>query len=545
MRLRKHNIVALMLLILSSFSYTHLIAKNDHGEMLLQAARNAAKLGNDITAIERFEEYISINRDNGQAVLEMAGILTKIDQKSRAEQICQASVDSLTKLYNSEPNNTQAILDLAHLKRWMGQYDKASVWYQKYLTKKPDDKLTRLEQARLAGWNLEYDKAERYYKKLVKDFPEEVGFKMEMFAKTNNWLGWNIKASEYYKKALEYAPDDVELLFDLGQVYDRRMLYSKAYNQYERVLEIAPSHSMADQTRISEESRQKQYLQSNHLYLKKKGRGNEVDLELYRTDIMYSPIRGFADAEWQFGTGWSNLSVSGHSVTVNHAMISMDKIYDNSLRVKLNTEFSNYNQRPHQTFQFDSTTSYRFNDIIETFLITGQEDVIDNINTLNNGLSRYYVGPGLFINPFRNTSVFLYGKRFWYNDHNRAYEYDLRAEHKILKYPRILKIIGKFYKFDTSIDKGSYWTPNSYWRKSIGLGWYHYLDKQHYEGSENLYYFLEGHLSVDNESEEGQEIKTGIVYDSNRQLSFGIEYSAFVSDVYDQSQATAFIRYRW
>ncbi len=128
---------------------------------------------------------------------------------------------------------------------------------------------------------------------------------------------------------------------------------------------------------------------------------------------------------------------------------------------------------------------------------------------------------------------------------NRGNEYDLRAYYMLSKYPRILRLIGRFYGFDTSSNKDGYWTPDNYRQNSLGLSWYHYLGRQHFEGAEKLYYFLEGSMSIDSDDEPGAGFKAGIVYDSNKQWKMGIEFGMTDSDVYEEKRGMAFVRYRW
>lgn len=546
----KNNTIIISLLIISVIFSGGTKAENNNDEVVreqlyLDAARNAAKAGDNKEALQRFEKYLLINPNDGQAAFETIGILSQMGREEEAHQTCKVAIANLTRLHESDQSNAEVILQLARLESWLLRYDKAAIWYDKYVALKPNDKMARIGQARLAGWDLRYDTAEKYYKKIIEDFPEDEAVSLEMRAKTNNWLGRNIKASEYYEQAIEHTPDEVELTFDLGQIYDRRKMYAKASEQYQRTLEIAPSHNMAAQTMIAEKWRQKQYIRSNNSYLKKKGRDGKIDIESYTTEMVYSPFRKLQDAEWLYRAAETKLSVSGRSLSRTDAGISVKKYFEDSLVLKLNTLFSNYSQRPHHTFQFDGLAERSFGDLFTAAVTAGQQDIVENIDTLNNGISRFYVGSRISAHPFKHASFFGDFKRFWYSDHNHAYEYDLRGEYKILQYPTILKVIGKFYKFDTSTEKSIYWTPNVYWNKSIGLGWYHYIDQQHYEGSEDLYYYIEGYLSTDNDGEEGQEVKTGIVYNSNQQFSMGVEYTAFISDVYDQSHATAFIRYRF
>ncbi len=513
---------------------------------MLQAARNSVRAENYDPAVQRFKEYLALEPADGQVALELAVLLYQLGKKDAAIEICNGAIEQLTVLYEDDPGNTEILLQQAHLTRWIRDFKQADLWYKRYLAIKPHDKQARLEQARLAGWDLRYDDAIDYYREMVGDFPQDLRYELEMKAKHNNWLNRPTKASEYYIEALQLEPNEPELVFDLGQMYSRRGFSLRAENQYQRTLDLVNNHSMAPTALLAEQWRQRQYGRLGQSYVRKEGRDNDVDIGWWRTDLVYSPDREKEATDWQIGIGESFFFFKKHSsMKASHVNIGLDKRYENTMRILGDVDFTAYDKRPHQSLQFAGDISYRVDDITEVAIIAGRQDVLESFNTLDIDLSRYYLGARIVMEPFNHTELSAQARQFWYSDDNRGGEYDLRAYYMLSKYPRILRLVGRVYGFDTTSQKDKYWTPDNYSQSSLGLSWYRYLGRQHFEGAEKLYYFLEGSMSIDSDDEPGTEFKAGIVYDSNKQWKMGIEFGMTDSDVYKEKRGMAFVRYRW
>ena len=516
--------------------------------LLLQVARNSVGAENFEAATQRFYDYLKQEPTDGRVALELAVLLYQIGKKDEAIGLCKETIGLLTEVYDNDPSNTDIMLQQAHLTRWIRDFWQADTWYKRYLEIKPDDKQVRLEQARLAGWDMRYDNAIDYYSQMVEDFPKEKRYELEMKAKHNNWLGRPTKASRYYIETLAIEPNEPEMMFDLGQMYSRRGFALRAQEQYRRILDLVDNHSMAPAALLAEQWRRRQYAKVKQSYVSKKGRGSEVGIKWWRTDLTYAPDwDDEAEAtEWLVGIGRTFFSFDKHSSTkADHVNVALDKRYDNTFRILGKAELSWYDRRPDRTFQFAGDFSYRIGDVTEIAFIVGQEDVLESFDTLDIELSRYYHGGRIVLEPFDHTEVSAQIKKYYYSDKNRGTEYDLRVNHILTKYPKILRLTGRLYGFDVAEEKEKYWTPSNYSQAGWGLSWYHYFGTQHFEEAEKLYYFLEGFMTLDNAGEPGTDFKAGIMYDSNRQWSWGVEYGMSNSDVYEATKGMAFIRYRW
>jgi len=581
-------ILSILCSTVSLFAFQANPSEPDRQEVLLQAARNSAQAGNLELAISRFQGYLTLQPANGEAALELAGLLTRSDRREEAENICVEAITHLTKLHQAEPNNPTVLYQLARLSSMSMSYDQAAHWYELYLELKPEDQEARLQQARLDGWDLRYADAELHYRKMVDDFPEELGFKLEWQAKHHNWLGRSRLASAYYEQASALNPEDVELLFDLAQTYSRRNLSRRAQQLYDQILELAPEHYMADRANLAEQWRCRQHLRIEQSFLRKKGRGFEVDITQLRTDLWYAPQRIAEGLDFSVGAGQSffffdlkpqidkspsrllrilNLAKLSDASTVvgflnqlhdrrrlrrydphspaTHLMVKFDKHFDSGVRAWADIELTAYDQRQHQTMQFDSGINYRIEDQLELALIGGKEDVLENFATLDGSLSRYYLGGRFDWQPIRHCGASGQVRGYWYDDGNRAVDYSLEAFCILSTYPRILKLVGKYYGYHVADDRSDYWTPRDYWNTQVGLSWHHYLNKWHFQGAEKFYYYLEGFAGLDGQGEPSLQGKAGLIWDSQHRWKVGMEASATYSDVYEEQRGMIYLKYTW
>ena len=96
--------------------------------------------------------------------------------------------------------------------------------------------------------------------------------------------------------------------------------------------------------------------------------------------------------------------------------------------------------------------------------IAGRQDVIENYVTLHDGLSRYYLGGRFAWQPLRHGGISGQVRSLWYDDDNSALEFNIDTYYMLSTYPRILKIIGKYYEYHVSRERFDYWTPRDYCR---------------------------------------------------------------------------------
>ena len=115
-------------------------------------------------------------------------------------------INNLEAKLNANPNDTETLLELAHLKNDSGFYDRAIPLYQRYLEKFPEDADARIDMA-VCMYNLgAYDNAIREMKKAIEYEPKhQIGYLN--LGVVNLTAGSIAVAKEWFQKAITLGPD--------------------------------------------------------------------------------------------------------------------------------------------------------------------------------------------------------------------------------------------------------------------------------------------------------------------------------------------------
>ena len=511
--------------------------------ILLQAARNAVRMHNIELAHQRYTQYLTIKPTDAQVIIEAASILKQNNRLQQAQSICQAHLKYILDKYDTTPSDTNLPLQIGRMYIFIDDFNNALKWYDLYCSSNPNDTKARLEQARLAGWNLQYTKAIKFYQAMYDYFDDHI-YKLEQQAKQNNWLRRNSLAVKYYNELIADKPDDVELLYDLAQLYNRLGIHNKAESIYQQIADTHPWHIQAEKALQAQSYKKKQSLAFDTKYGQSKGRNDDVDLRSFSNQLTYSPARELTDRKWQFAIATESISLTDTDTTRNSAAISMSQLFEEYLNLSASIRLNNYSNNEFNSFEIVSALSKNF-DFFDAALTAGKLDFFTNSKTYFDKTSRTYIGANINTRPFYYTSLDFRAKHYWHSDNNQSDEFGFTGEYEILKYPTLLKAIIDLYSTQTRDEDDKYWSPSNYYNRSIGLGWYHYLDKENYEGSTNFYYYLEGYIGIDSDSEQSTTTKIGLVYETQKKFDIGIEYFLSNSDVYDSSYLTTHILIRW
>ncbi len=511
--------------------------------ILLQAARNAVRNSDIQLAFKRYKSYLTLKPSDAKVIIEASSVLRQNDMALEADMLCRAHLKYILQDYNDKGGDDCLALEIARIYVFINDFSQALHWYDLYCSVNHGDEQARLEQARLAGWNLEYSRASAYYLDMFNYFNDLV-YKTELLAKKNNWIGRYILAARYYEELLDDKPDDVELLYDLAQIYDRLGVNHKAEALYSEIVSDHPWHIQASKALIAEAFRKKQSASFYSVYSDDSGRNGDVDIRRFSSRISYSPQRELADRKWQFALATDRLSLNDIDTTKNSASISMSDMLADDLNLNIDLGFNDYSVSSFDSFEISSELEKKF-EYFNASVLAGKQDYITNSLTYFDKTDRKYIGAEFYTRPFFYTSLGFTAKHYWVSDGNRSAEYDIRAEYELLKYPTILKTIFDSYFYQTREFDTKYWSPDYYNSNSIGLGWYHYLDNENFEGSVNFYYYLEGYIGLDNDREGINTAKAGIVYETNKNIDLGVEYFISSSDVYDSMHLSTYLLIRW
>ncbi len=452
-------------------------------------------------------------------------------------------------LQKNEPGDVRILRWLAQVNGWRRAYDESLQWYGFYLKERPADFKRRREVARVYGWALRLKNANDAYRNLCEDYPEDVEIYWEWQAKRNNWLERKQTAISFYRKLVELHPEDAELLFDLGQMYSRLNVSSKAEDAYNILLVYAPEHNRASFARESEQWKRKQSVWLKQSYTHQKGSGDEFgnfEITRFRTDVDYSPVRLSEAMDISLGLGYTTFKFTRHGgSTAEHLTAQGNKYFENGITTYMDGELSYYSENHHETAQFETGVGYRIFDIFHLLVSGGREDVLQNFNTLVNSRSRYFTGVRLAWDISRRADVSSQVRKHWYDDGNNGTEDYTALGYKLSLYPGILKIIIDIYGYDVHSRKTEYWSPDNYRKYMAGLVWRHYPGEEHYSGAPKLYYEIAIKQGVDNDGVDFTEPKFEFGWDNQRRWNIGFELKPMRSAVYDEEFANIFLNVRF
>lgn len=459
------------------------------------------------------------------------------------------AIEQFSILQTSDPKDVRIIRWLAQVNSWGHEYKESLRWYDRYLEERPADVKRRREVARVYGWALRLREANDAYEILCHDYPEDTELYWEWEAKRNAWLERKRTAISFYTRLVERHPEDAELLFDLGQMYSRLNLSTKAEDAYRKLLVYAPEHNRALYAEESEQWRRRQSVWLKQSYIHQKGSGDDFgnfEITMFRTDAEYAPARLFEAMDLSLGLGNTVFKFKEHGgSTAEHLTLQANKYFENGIAAFFDGELSTYSENCHETGQFGTGVDYRLLDLFDVSLLGGREDVLQNFNTLDNRRGRYYGGGRFAWDVSQRLDISSQIKKYWYNDRNNGTEDYTVVGYKLSLYPKILKLVIETYGFDAHSRQDEYWSPNGYRKYMGGIIWRHYVGEEHFSGAPKLYYELAIKQGVDSDSIDFTAPKFEFGWDSQRRWNVGLEIKPVRSTVYDEEQAGVFFNVRF
>jgi Flp pilus assembly protein TadD len=129
---------------------------------------------------------------------------------------------------NKNPNNKNAMLELAKFYLYNKDYIKALSIYENYLIKYPKDSEVRFKRIQILTWQNDLCMAQQEIESLLKTAPENIDYQL-MAANINSWLDKNSSESEIlYYRVLEKDTSNIEALRGLANIKLKTENYSEA-----------------------------------------------------------------------------------------------------------------------------------------------------------------------------------------------------------------------------------------------------------------------------------------------------------------------------
>ena len=457
----------------------------------------------------------------------------------------ESAIEEYREVLKNDPKNIEAMAALADILSWNKKYDEALELYDEILKDNEAPEI-RLQKARILGWAREYDRSLREYQKILDNNYNEV-VEIEMQAKRAYWDNRVQRAIKYYKELIEKAPENVEAMFDLSQVYSYQSMWKEAIEEYKRILDVSPNHFRA------KEGLQKVELISTHNFLNSGYEFFEADSQDRVNDIkrhtFFSKLRYPVDYNFQIDAEYklTNRSFSDFSdVVENEGRIGVGYLESPDWRVSGFYDFIDYSKGIDTMHTFGGDFSFRIFDIgVSHFSF--ERERLENSSTVIRG--NYYSDnykERLDIDIDRRLKLgmdYLFSN---YSDGNYKDEQGIDLLYYVSLEPRRFSVKYRyFYRvFDEKMPE--YFSPHSFWTNKVSLNWRHFLNKEEiFFGADDLYYDLGYDVSVDSGDIVSHKFSGEFNWDISKRLNLNVGVSLVNSSasVYNGKSITAQMKY--
>lgn len=143
-------------------------------------------------------------------------------------------IDQYRAELRQNPNNLEAMSELAKYLSWSGRLEEAIDLYKQILKIKPDHLEAYIGLANVYSWQGKYAESARIYKKILDQHPDHLDARLGL-ARVYSFEGNHAKSIQTYQEALKLNPKNKDALVGLGRVYG----WHKKFSQSEEVLKQA------------------------------------------------------------------------------------------------------------------------------------------------------------------------------------------------------------------------------------------------------------------------------------------------------------------
>ncbi len=183
-----------------------------------------------ILAILLFFSQGTKANDSIQSLFEQARSL-----KSRGEYA--KAIEFYQQILKEDPENYQAIRELAQVYSWNKEYNKSIQYYDMLLSKSPTDYDALLGKAQVLSWKGEYNKAEDLYTKAIEAVPDYLDAYLGL-ANTYLWTSKYNKALNLLRKLEGENPENQEITKKICDIYYAKGDFKSARAYYQKLIKL-------------------------------------------------------------------------------------------------------------------------------------------------------------------------------------------------------------------------------------------------------------------------------------------------------------------
>ena len=486
-------------------------------------------------ALGQFKKIVELEPTNADAVVKLAEIYATKKEYQKAIDICK-------QFLRTHQGNKKVLLLIARIQSWNKKYQESLNNYDELIKAEPDWLLPRREKARVLGWTRRYRDAIDEYQKAIDSSPDESVVIDEKKAKYGFYNYYDKQALKYYDRWLESEPDNLEALYDMGQVYSRQSKWEDAGKMYRGVLDIFPNHFRAAQAlkKVDIYSNRTKF-KTGFEFLEADSGGRDIDKRQWN---VFASLRKPLN---------ENYYLTLHQNNTWYNFSRLKQIYRQRFLVKLEyfdkPDFWASANYAHSIFSgqegvrntFGGEINFKPSDPWQLVLSHQRREVVDNSFTFANQLYRDDYKIRTIYRPNRRVS--LGGDYMWsnYSDGNTRDEYGFDVSYYLFYEPRSLKATYRYEHYGFDRQNATYFTPSSFHCHIFGLQWKHFLNKEElFWGANDTFYTLgyETRFDYSSEHEVGHKIKVGFGHDWNDKCTSRVEWSKTIyetSSIYSEN----------
>jgi tetratricopeptide (TPR) repeat protein len=484
----------------------------------------------------------------------------------------QPAADVFSRIYSQNPADMLALKGLIFSYVRMRDYNQASELCARYIHQVPADADMQHIFARLSVWQKRFIEADRRYRQLMAIYPRSDWALYEWQAKRNAWLERTVKAIPWYSQYNRLDSSDREMIVEEANQLFYAGHYQKAIQHYEKAALRWPDDPTIT-TAANQAARMKNWSAGARFnWIMRDGRSYDYDQDQLRGDAFIGLPQPFGGFAMDIGAGLSRFAFTSNSnVNAQHVFAQASQRLLNGITLDANAEISTYDTVDQTTLQGDLNASWLLDYGLRPSLFAGREDMLDNYNTMDQGLGRYLAGAGLRWQPLSRFTAEAYARYYFIDESqtvtgtqtnlvdrrpvvedvvqkrdNRAYEAFLATEYKTLLFPYMLSFWLNGYYYDVHEQNDAYWTPeDAYISGTAGITWRHHLLEQSSPGMPVLYYELRGSITADSESDTLPGAAAFLFWDTGSGWELGLGGRGNWGTKYKQEDVTVNARYRF
>lgn len=150
-----------------------------------------------------------------------------------------SQIDKYKKELRENPDNIDAMIQLARNLSWSGRLDESVDQYKEVLKRNPDNIEAQIGLATVYSWQKKYSESTRMLKKILEKYPDNTDALVSL-GRVYSWQGEYQKSIQIFQDAMKRSPEDREILIGLGRVYGWNKQYGLSEQMYQKILSKKP-----------------------------------------------------------------------------------------------------------------------------------------------------------------------------------------------------------------------------------------------------------------------------------------------------------------